>query len=457
MERRDTIAAIATGLTNSGIGIVRVSGEEAIEIVDKIFAGKMSLQEKESHSISYGHIVKPGERIDEVLVMLMKAPRTYTGENTVEINCHGGALVLQRVLTAVLDSGARLAEPGEFTKRAFLNGKMDISKAEAVMDIIEAKNDYALKAGMNQLSGKLRKEMADIRAKLLHEIAFIEAALDDPEHYTLDGYPCDLEKIIYKEIERINVLLQTVESGRIIKEGIDTVILGKPNAGKSSLLNLLTRSERAIVTDIEGTTRDILTENIKIAGISLNITDTAGIRETLDIVEKIGVEKAVEIAKEADLILCVIDAGREMSKEDIKILQLIQDKKAIILLNKIDEETICIDKEKLLQYSDKKSILFSTKEGIGLEELQKEVEEMFLQGTLHINDEVILTNLRHKEALEGAKRALRMVLDSIEAGMPEDFFSIDLLNAYEEIGKITGETLEEDVVNEIFAKFCMGK
>lgn len=457
MERRDTIAAIATGLTNSGIGIVRVSGEEAIEIVDKIFAGKMSLQEKESHSISYGHIVKAGERIDEVLVMLMKAPRTYTGENTVEINCHGGALILQRVLTAVLDSGARLAEPGEFTKRAFLNGKMDISKAEAVMDIIEAKNDYALKAGMNQLSGKLRKEMTDIRAKLLHEIAFIEAALDDPEHYTLDGYPCDLEKIIYKEIERINVLLQTVESGRIIKEGIDTVILGKPNAGKSSLLNLLTRSERAIVTDIEGTTRDILTENIKIAGISLNITDTAGIRETLDIVEKIGVEKAVEIAKEADLILCVIDAGREISKEDIKILQLIQDKKAIILLNKIDEETICIDKEKLLQYSDKKSILFSTKEGIGLEELQKEVEEMFLQGTLHINDEVILTNLRHKEALEGAKRALRMVLDSIEAGMPEDFFSIDLLNAYEEIGKITGETLEEDVVNEIFAKFCMGK
>lgn len=457
MERRDTIAAIATGLTNSGIGIVRVSGEEAVEIVDKIFVGKVSLQEKESHSISYGHIVKDGERVDEVLVMLMKAPRTYTGENTVEINCHGGALILQNVLTAVLDFGARLAEPGEFTKRAFLNGKMDISKAEAVMDIIEAKNDYALKAGMNQLSGKLRKEMADIRAKLLHEIAFIEAALDDPEHYSLDGYPFDLEKTIHKEVEKINVLLQTVESGRVIKEGIDTVILGKPNAGKSSLLNLLTRSERAIVTDIEGTTRDVLTENIKIAGISLNVTDTAGIRETLDVVEKIGVEKAVDIAKEADLILCVIDAGREISKEDIKILELIQDKKAIILLNKIDEEKICIDKEKLLKYSDKKSILFSTKEGIGLEELQKEVEEMFLQGALHINDEVILTNLRHKEALEGAKRALRMVLDSIETGMPEDFFSIDLLNAYEEIGKITGETLEEDVVNEIFAKFCMGK
>lgn len=457
MERRDTIAAIATGLTNSGIGIVRVSGEEAIEIVDRIFVGRVSLQEKQSHSISYGYIVKDGERIDEVLVMLMKGPRTYTGEDTVEINCHGGALILQKVLRAVLESGGRIADPGEFTKRAFLNGKVDISKAEAVMDIIEAKNDYALKAGMNQLTGGLRKEITDIRAALLHEIAFIEAALDDPEHYTLDEYPAALEEIIYGEIKKIDTLLETIESGRIIKEGIDTVILGKPNAGKSSLLNLLTRSERAIVTDIAGTTRDILTENIKMAGISLNITDTAGIRETPDIVEKIGVEKAMDIAKEADLILCMIDAGREISKEDIKILEFIQDKKAIILLNKVDEENICIDAEMLLQYSNKKSILFSTKEGIGLKELQKEIEEMFFQGNLEINDEIIVTNLRHKEALEGAKTSLEMVLSSIEAGMPEDFFSIDLLNAYEELGKITGETLEEDVVNEIFAKFCMGK
>jgi len=389
-------------------------------------------------------------------VMLMRAPKSFTGEDTVEIDCHGGVLVVQRVLEALLRAGANLAEPGEFTKRAFLNGKMDLAQAEAVIDIIEAKNTYALQSGMRQLRGSLTEKISNLRAKILEEIAFIEAALDDPEHYSLEHYPKTLKKKLAPWIEEISVLIRSYTDGVVMKEGIDTVILGRPNAGKSSLLNLLAKKERAIVTDIAGTTRDTLTEHIKMAGISLNITDTAGIRQSEDVVEQIGVSKAKLAAEDADLVLCVLDGLEELSEDDREILQSIQNKKAIVLVNKSDKETV-LHLDKVREHTAHKVIAFSAKEGTGSKEMEDAIKEMFYHGKINFNDQVYVTNIRHKECLEEAKDSLEMVLQSIAEGQPEDFFSIDLLNAYELLGSITGETVEDDVVNEIFSKFCMGK
>ena len=353
-------------------------------------------------------------------------------------------------------AGANLAEPGEFTKRAFLNGKMDLAQAEAVIDIIEAKNTYALQSGMRQLQGSLTEKISNLRAKILEEIAFIEAALDDPEHYSLEHYPKTLKKKLAPWIEEISVLIRSYTDGVVMKEGIDTVILGRPNAGKSSLLNLLAKKERAIVTDIAGTTRDTLTEHIKMAGISLNITDTAGIRQSEDVVEQIGVSKAKLAAEDADLVLCVLDGLEELSEDDREILQSIQNKKAIVLVNKSDKETV-LHLDKVREHTAHKVIAFSAKEGTGSKEMEDAIKEMFYHGKINFNDQVYVTNIRHKECLEEAKDSLEMVLQSIAEGQPEDFFSIDLLNAYELLGSITGETVEDDVVNEIFSKFCMGK
>ena len=456
MLKNETIAAIATGLTNAGIGIIRVSGDMAIDVVDKIFCTKNGLKTKLSHTINYGHIVEDGNIVDEVLVMIMKAPRTYTGEDTVEINCHGGILVLQKVLKLVLKAGARIAKPGEFTKRAFLNGKMDLSKAEAVIDIINAKNDYALKSGMSQLNGNIRSKISGMREKILHEIAYIESALDDPENYSLDKYPKKLEKIINYIQKDIDKLINSFSNGKIIKEGVETVIIGRPNAGKSSLLNLLLKEDRAIVSDIEGTTRDIIREYIKLGDISLNIVDTAGIRNTEDYIEKIGVDKAKNIAINADFVLLVIDATKSLSEEDIELINYIKDKKAIILLNKADSG-ILLSVDDIKKYTDKKIILFSAKESIGLSELEEEIKLMFYRGDIDFNDQIYITNERHIEALEEAKESLDMVLSSIEEELPEDFYSIDMLNAYESLGSITGEAIDDDLANEIFSKFCMGK
>lgn len=456
MLKNETIAAIATGLTNAGIGIIRVSGDMAIDVVDKIFCTKNGLKTKLSHTINYGHIVEDGNIVDEVLVMLMKAPRTYTGEDTVEINCHGGILVLQKVLKLVLKAGARIAKPGEFTKRAFLNGKIDLSKAEAVIDIINAKNDYALKSGMSQLNGNIRSKISGMREKILHEIAYIESALDDPENYSLDKYPKKLEKIINYMQKDIDKLINSFSNGKIIKEGVETVIIGRPNAGKSSLLNLLLKEDRAIVSDIEGTTRDIIREYIKLGDISLNIVDTAGIRNTEDYIEKIGVDKAKNIAINADFVLLVIDATKSLSEEDIELIDYIKDKKAIILLNKADSE-ILLSVDDIKKCTDKKIILFSAKESIGLSELEEEIKLMFYRGDIDFNDQIYITNERHIEALEEAKESLDMVLSSIEEELPEDFYSIDMLNAYESLGSITGEAIDDDLANEIFSKFCMGK
>ena len=468
----ETIAAIATALSDSGIGIVRISGENAIYIIDNIFrsaAGKRILTKVQSHTIHYGYIVDSDETvIDEVMVAVMKAPRSYTTEDTVEINCHGGVLVMQKVLEAVLHAGARLAQPGEFTKRAFLNGRIDLSRAEAVIDVIHSQNEYALSSSVSQLKGQLSNKIHTLREDILYQIAFIESALDDPEHISLDGYPEQLAaKVIYFQQE-IAKLLATTDNGRLIKEGISTVIVGKPNAGKSSLLNMLLGEDRAIVTEIAGTTRDALHETINLHGISLNMIDTAGIHETQDVVEKIGVERAKKYAMDADLILYVVDASGNIDEDDQNIISLLDGKKAIILLNKSDlenkitEESLKENLAKRLKHSEdirilRTSTIDPSSENSGMEELEETIQNMFFEGELKHNNELVVTNLRHKEALQDALHSLQLVERSIEDGMPEDFYSIDLTSAYASLGKIIGEEVDEDVVNEIFSKFCMGK
>lgn len=470
--KNDTIAAIATALSDSGIGIIRISGDDAIYIVDSIFrspSGKRILTKVQSHTVHYGYIVDKEENvIDEVMVVVMKAPKSYTTEDTVEINCHGGVLVVQKVLQTVLENGARIAEPGEFTKRAFLNGRIDLSRAEAVIDVIHSQNEYALSSSVSQLKGRLSDKIHKLREDILYQIAFIESALDDPEHISLDGYPEQLAvKVTYFQQE-IAKLLATADNGRLIKEGISTVIVGKPNAGKSSLLNMMLGEDRAIVTEIAGTTRDALHETINLHGISLNMIDTAGIHETQDVVEKIGVERAKKYAMDADLILYVVDASGNIDEDDQNIISLLDGKKAIILLNKSDlenkitEESLKENLAKRLKHREdirilRTSTIDPSSENSGMEELEETIRNMFFEGELKQNNELVVTNLRHKEALQDALHSLKLVERSIEDGMPEDFYSIDLTNAYASLGKIIGEEVDEDVVNEIFSKFCMGK
>ena len=455
----DTIAAVATAMTASGIGIIRISGPESREIVGKIYrskGGKTRIENVLSHTIQYGFICDEDEVIDEVLVMIMDAPRSYTGENTVEIDCHGGVLAMKRVLETVIKYGARPAEPGEFTKRAFLNGRIDLSQAEAVIDVINAKNEYALKSSISQLRGNIQRVIREIRQGIIYQIAYIESALDDPEHISIDGYGDTLKGEISLLKEKLESLLNTVREGKLMKEGIKTVIVGKPNAGKSSLLNLLVGEERAIVTDIAGTTRDILEETIVLHGISLRMIDTAGIRDTDDVVEKIGVKKAVENAKDADLILYVVDSSVPLDENDREIIELLKDKKAIVILNKMDLKQQVTEGE-LKEKTSHPVVAVSAKEEEGIELLEAQIKDMFFEGNLSFNDEIYITNMRHKAALEEAKRSLEMVENSIEMQMPEDFFSIDLMNAYEVLGSIIGESVGEDLVNEIFSKFCTGK
>lgn len=491
--RTDTIAAIATALSDSGIGIIRISGEDAISVADKIFRnkfGQRKLLEAKSHTIHYGYIVDVlkeektcntqqqafssnlccmedyGDEnsiwrsfiIDEVMVSVMKAPNSYTTENTVEINCHGGVLVMQKILELVIKSGARMAEPGEFTKRAFLNGRIDLTKAEAVMDVISSQNEFALRSSVNQLQGNLSKEIKNLREEIIYEIAFIESALDDSEHISLDGYSEKLFVKIENLLDRIGKLIETAENGRLLKEGIATVIVGKPNAGKSSLMNLLVGEEKAIVTDVAGTTRDILEEHIRLHGIGLNVIDTAGIRNTDDTVEKIGVERAKKYAKDADLIVYVVDASVGLDESDREIISLISDKNVIILLNKTDLEAVVTEESIRNSFlKNIKIIRTSTKENTGIDDFENVIKEMFFKGELQNNNEIVITNMRHKEALLSAFESLKMVKKSIEDGMEEDFYSIDLMSAYEELGKIIGERVEDDLVEEIFSKFCMGK
>ena len=462
MKQTETIAAIATALSDSGIGIVRISGEEAIEIGNRVYRSKNgchSLKDYGSHTIHYGFVMDGEEILDEVMVAVMKAPNSYTREDTVEINCHGGVLIVQKILGAVVRQGARLAEPGEFTKRAFLNGRIDLAKAEAVMDIIHSRNEFALKSSMQQLKGSVSDCVRRMREEILYEIAFIESALDDPEHISTDGYPQKLSRKVEELLARCTKLIDSADNGKVLKEGINTVIVGKPNAGKSSLMNLLVGEEKAIVTDVAGTTRDILEESIRLHGIGLHIIDTAGIRSTEDVVEKIGVERAMKIASDADLILYVVDSSVELDESDEEILDLIRDKKCIVLLNKTDLLSVVEEEElrKRLGYTDISVIRTSTKDNTGMEEFENTIKKMFYSGILTMNEEVVITNMRHKQALEEARESLLMVRKSLEDEMPEDFYSIDLMSAYASLGLILGEEVGEDLVNEIFSKFCMGK
>ena len=464
MRNTDTIAAVATAMSSSGIGIIRVSGDEAFSIGDQIFRKYRSDDEEshlwnpgqESHKVFYGHICDRGEIVDEVMVLVMKGPHSYTAEDTIEIQCHGGILVMKKILETVIRYGARPAEPGEFTKRAFLNGRMDLSQAEAVMDVSNARNQYALKSSVSQLNGKVSGKIRELRAKILYEIAFIESALDDPEHISLDGYPDRLRQILKPVIEETEKLLDSADNGRVMKEGIRTVILGKPNAGKSSLMNVLLGEERAIVTDIAGTTRDILEEQIQLEGISLNVVDTAGIRNTSDVVEQIGVTRAKNAAESADLIIYVVDSSVPLDDNDRHIMEMIKGQKAVILLNKTDLPAV-VGAEDLIKLTEYPIIGISAKEGTGIDELEDQVKSMFYEGEIDFNDQIYITSVRHKTALTESCRSLKMVMESIDSGMPEDFYSIDLMDAYEQLGTIIGEAVEEDLINEIFGRFCTGK
>ena len=457
--KTDTIAAIATAMTNSGIGIIRISGERAIPIIKEIFRprnAKKDMEMVESYTAHYGFIEDQGEVLDECIVLVMRAPATYTKEDVVEIDSHGGVIVMRKILELVLRHGARPAEPGEFTKRAFLNGRIDLSQAEAVMDLISAKNEFAMESSLKQLRGSVKKKIEKLRKDIIHQVAFIESALDDPEHYSVDGYGEELLKVLRPVEKEVSRLIESSSDGKILKEGIKTAIVGKPNAGKSSLLNVMVGEERAIVTEIAGTTRDTLEESIYIHGIPLQIIDTAGIRDTEDIVEKIGVNKAKDAVDEADLVLYVIDGSKELDENDREIMELIQGKKVITLLNKSDLEKQILTSE-IEQKLNGPVISISAKEETGIDEFYDALKEMFFEGQLEFNDEIYITNMRHKTALMNAKESLEQVVISIENQMPEDFYSIDLMNAYEELGFIIGESLEEDLVNEIFREFCMGK
>ena len=459
MNHTDTIVAAATAMGSAGIGIIRISGTDAFAVLEKVFRPKNEkkvMSEQPGYTVHYGMAVDGEQVLDEVLVMLMRGPHSYTAEDTAEIDCHGGRLVMQKILEAVLKNGARAAEPGEFTKRAFLNGRMDLSQAEAVMDLIQSKNEMALKSSLAQLKGNVRQEIEKLRAQILYEMAFVEAALDDPEHISLDGYSEELlEKMrgIAAEVER---LLKSSESGRMLKEGIKTVILGKPNAGKSSLLNVLLGEERAIVTEIAGTTRDVLEEQLQLGEVSLQLLDTAGIRSTEDVVEQIGVERARKQAEDADLILYVADSSQVLDESDEEILKLLEGKKALVLLNKSDLAPV-ITPQIMRERTGHPVLVISAKEGAGIQELEEKIRSLFFQGEVDFNDEVLITNLRQKQALMDASKSLSMVIESIENGMPEDFFTIDLKDAYTSLGFIIGEEIGDDLANEIFGKFCMGK
>ena len=467
----DTIAAIATAVSDSGIGIIRISGSDALLVADKVYCSpknQKKLSQAASHTIHYGYIYDEDELIDEVMVAVMRSPHSYTTEDTVEINCHGGILVMNRILETVLHHGARLAQPGEFTKRAFLNGRIDLSKAEAVMDLIHSKNEFAMKASVNQLKGSVSAKVRSLREDILYEIAFIESALDDPEHISLEGYPDKLMAKTRGLSQELKKLIDSADNGKMLKDGIRTVILGKPNAGKSSLLNVLVGEDKAIVTSVAGTTRDVLEESIKLHGIGLNMIDTAGIRDTEDEVEKIGVEKARKYANQADLVIYVVDSSRELDENDEEIIELIRDKKVIVLLNKTDLEPVVTeeqikDKFREIYEGEEKHddslhvIRTSTKDNTGIDEFEKTIQDMFFAGRIAVNDEIYITNQRHKEALVEAYDSLKMVQKSLEDEMPEDFYSIDLMSAYAALGRIIGEEVGEDLVNEIFSKFCMGK
>lgn len=459
MFKEDTIAAITTGISNAGVGIIRISGDRACEITDRVFQAenkRKKASNMKSYTAAFGKIYDGDDLIDESILLVMKAPHTYTCEDVCELQCHGGIVILRKILDLVLRNGARAAEPGEFTKRAFLGGRIDMSQAESVMSLINAKNDFAVRTSVDQLQGRLKNTIVNMREKILYNVAFIESALDDPEHYSLDGFPDKLRMIIDDILIQVEGLINTFDNGKILSEGINTVIVGKPNAGKSSLLNMFVGEDRAIVTDMAGTTRDTLSEIVNVRGITLNIIDTAGIRETDDLVEKIGVDKAIKSVDKADLVLYVVDGSVELDENDQRIIEKIRDKNVIVIINKSDLE-IKIERDVICRYIDAEVIQLSAMTGDGSEELYDMLNKMFFEGSLSYNDQLYITNARHKNELVCTKNALEKVIESIDMGMEEDFFSIDMMDAYEHLGLIIGETARDDLADKIFKDFCMGK
>lgn len=457
----DTIAAIASGCTDSGIGIIRLSGKKSLNIIEKVFVpkkDKIKINEMKSYTAHYGFIVNPvdNKRIDECIILYMKGPHSYTGEDVVEIDAHGGTFVCNRILRVLFEHGVRPAEPGEFTKRAFLNGRMDLTQAEAVMDVIHADNEYALNLSMNQLSGKLRDKIISMRNQIIHENAYIEYALDDPEHVSLEGFSDKLLLMMNDMIDEIKELLCHADDGRLLKEGIKTAIVGRPNAGKSSLLNALLREERAIVTDIPGTTRDTLEEHITIEGIPFHIIDTAGIHDTEDVVEKIGVDKAKNAIAGAELILYILDSSMEFQEEEKEIVELIRDKNVIVLLNKSDLEQK-MDEAVIRKIIDAPILSISIKKEEGLKEFYDIIKEMFFHGEITLKDGAMISNERQHMEMKKALESLMRVKESIELSMSEDFYTIDLMDAYEYLGNVIGEAVHDDLVNQIFEEFCTGK
>lgn len=457
----DTIAAISTAIGESGIGIVRMSGKDSIDIGDKIFKGKniKSLKDGENRKLIYGNIIDPekDEIIDEVLIVYMKEPYTYTREDMVEIYCHGGIISVRRILELILKNGARLADKGEFTKRAFLNGRLDLSQAEAVIDMINAKTDKSFDVSLRQLEGRLSQEIKNIRDILLNMIAHIEVSIDFPEEDIEDITYDDLEKDAKVVLDKIDKLLNTVDRGRILRDGLNTVILGKPNVGKSSLLNAILNENRAIVTDIPGTTRDIIEEYVNIDGIPLKIVDTAGIRDTEDIVEKIGVDRAKDMVEEADLIIALFDVSEELSEDDKKIIDIVRGKKSIVLLNKSDLPAKLDEEHIRCLLPDKKIITTSIATGVGIDELIDTIKNMFYTGEVDTSNQIIVSNMRHKDQLVKAKKNIEDGLKGIKINMPLDCIEVDIKNCWDNLGEISGDTVGEDVLDKIFSEFCIGK
>lgn len=457
----DAIAAISTAIGEAGIGIVRISGRDAITIGSNIFKGKKhtKAEEWENKKLTYGHIVDPedNEMIDEVLIAFMQEPTTYTRENMVEIYCHGGIISVKRILELALENGARLAEPGEFTKRAFLNGRLDLSQAEAVIDVIKAKTDESFKVSLKQLEGSISNKVKEIRENLLEMIAHVEVSIDFPED--------DIEEVTYEELQekakkvqdKIEKLLETADRGKILRDGLNTLILGKPNVGKSSLLNAMLRENRAIVTDIPGTTRDIIEEYVNIDGIPLKIIDTAGIRETTDLVEKMGVDRAKEKVDQADLIIAIFDASEKITKEDHHISDMIKDKRSIILSNKSDLPNQYGEEELKKLFPDNEIVTTSITNGLGIDVLEQKIRDLFYGGQLEIESQTVITNMRHKDQLLKASKNIKNVFDGIISNVPLDCIEVDMKSCWENLGEISGDTIGEDILDRIFSEFCIGK
>lgn len=459
----ETIAAISTAIGNGGIGIIRMSGKESFKILEKIFKNskgeKLDLNKIKGYTIQYGTIVdsKTNEKIDEVLVSFFKNPKSYTREDMCEINSHGGMIIEKQILEQCLKNGAILAEPGEFTKRAFLNGRIDLSQAESIMDLINSKTEKESKASINQLQGDLSNKINEIRHDLLDIMADIEASIDYPEYDIEEVTNSKALGILDNTKNKLESLKDTFRSGKILKEGIKTAIIGRPNAGKSSLLNKILKEERAIVSEIEGTTRDTIEEFITIKGIPLKIIDTAGIRKTSDKIEEIGVKKALDIAKDAELVLVILDNSKDLTEEDREILKLAESKNSIILLNKVDLKENNLEKSEELKKLNKRIIKISAKNGNGIEELYNEIENMFQIKNLETDGEIIITNIRHKNQIEYAINNINEAINAVKNNLPIDIISISIKQTLEDLGKITGENVSEDIINEIFSKFCLGK